>query len=266
VLGSTAEELIAAHAAQRPLSLRDVGRKAHPQLEAVLARALAKDPAERYASGEDMAAAFREIIDVADRAAAGAEPPAPVPDPIAVLSGLPAEIPDPLRADQSGSSPEGGAHRGRARKMAAGLTGTGIVAALAVAAVTYDRHAPSAVPPPIAVRAEEPVRAAPPQAAPIALDDLDEPTTPTRAALRRAQLQVTAGDARGAESTLRPLLAQQELPRRDLSHAMRLMGSAEARRGHRDEAIAWYRKSLRLTDDAAERERVVRIIQRLNHP
>jgi predicted negative regulator of RcsB-dependent stress response len=141
------------------------------------------------------------------------------------------------------------------------------VAALAVAAVAHDRLAQPAVAPAIAaVRAEEPVRAAPPQPTPIVLDDLDEPTTPTRAALRRAQLQVTAGDARGAETTLRPLLAQQALPRRDLSHAMRLMGSAEARRGHRDEAVAWYRKSLRFTDDAAERERVVRIIQRLTHP
>jgi len=60
--------------------------------------------------------------------------------------------------------------------------------------------------------------------------------------------------------------AQPDLPRRELSHAMRLMGSAEARRGRRDAAVDWYRKSLRLTDDAAERARVVRIIQRLTHP
>ena len=267
VLGSTAEELIAAHREQRPLSLRDVGRKAHPQLEAVLARALAKDPAERYASGEDMAAALREIIPVADRAAAGAEPPAPVPDPIAVLTNLPADIADPLRGDHPNLFPDTGARRGRARKVAAGVAGAVVIGALTVAAVTHDRGPRPAQPALIgAVRADESARSAPAPAAPIAFDDLDEPTTPTRAALRRAQLQVTAGDARGAENTLRPLLAQQELPRRDLSHAMRLMGSAEARRGRREEAIAWYRKSLRLTDDAAERERVVRIIQRLTHP
>jgi hypothetical protein len=47
---------------------------------------------------------------------------------------------------------------------------------------------------------------------------------------------------------------------------MRLMGSADARRGHRKSAVEWYRKSLHLTDDAAERERVVRIIQHLSHP
>ena len=92
-----------------------------------------------------------------------------------------------------------------------------------------------------------------------------EAATPARAALLRAQLQVTAGDARGAEKTLLPVLAQTGLPRRDLSHAMRLMGSAEARRGHRKGAVEWYRKSLHLTDDGAERERVVRIIQHLAH-
>jgi hypothetical protein len=55
------------------------------------------------------------------------------------------------------------------------------------------------------------------------------------------------------------------LSRRDSSHAMRLMGSAEARRGRPKAALEWYRKSLHLTDDPAERERVVRIIQRLAH-
>jgi serine/threonine-protein kinase len=267
VLGSTAEELIAAHRDQRPLSLRDVGRKAHPQLDAVLARALARDPADRYASGEDMAAAFREIIPVADRAAAGAEPPAMVPNPIAALTHLSAEIPDPLHGEQAAAFLETRQVRGRARKVSAGIVAAVVIAGLAAAAVMHDREPRPAPPAPAtgALRVEEASRPSPP-AEPLPIDDLDEPTTPTRAALRRAQLQVTAGDARGAENTLRPLLAKQELPRRDLSHAMRLMGSAEARRGHREEAIAWYRKSLRLTDDAAERERVVRIIQRLTHP
>jgi hypothetical protein len=46
---------------------------------------------------------------------------------------------------------------------------------------------------------------------------------------------------------------------------MRLMGSAETRRGRPKTAVEWYRKSLHLTDDPAERERVVRIMQRLLH-
>jgi predicted negative regulator of RcsB-dependent stress response len=122
------------------------------------------------------------------------------------------------------------------------------------------RSSPSPIAP---VRAEEPARAPSAPTAPIAIDELDEPTTPTRAALRRAQLQVTAGDVRGAENTLRPLLAQQELSRPELSHAMRLMGSAAARRGRREEAIAWYRKSLKATDDQAERDRIALHIRQL---
>ena len=268
VLGSTPEELIAAHLEQRALTLRDVGRKAHPDLEVVLARALAKDPEERYASGEEMAAALREVIPVADRAAAGAEAPAPVSDPIHVLNGFPAEISDPLRGEQPQEAlVELERSGGRPRKWLAIGAGAVALTALAIVAARRDQNSP----PPISTTAPaaRTASAPPPRAAaaPAATsEDLEEPSTPARATLRRAQLQVTAGDARGAEITLRPLLAQLELSRRELSHAMRLMGSAEARRGHRDAAVDWYRKSLRLTDDAAERARVVRIIQHLTHP
>jgi hypothetical protein len=266
VLGSTPEELIAAHLEQRALSLRDVGRKAHPELEAVLARALAKDPEERYASGEEMAAALREVIPVADRAAAGAEPPVPVHDPIPVLSGFTNDIADPLRGDQPDEPFVALERSGRPRKWLAAGAGAVALAALAIVATRRDQNPPP--PPPVVPAARaEPAPVPPPAAAPAAEpDDTEEPSTPARATLRRAQLQVNAGDARGAEITLRPLLGAPDLPRRELSYAMRLMGSAEARRGHRDAAVDWYRKSLRLTDDAAERARVVRIIQRLTHP
>ena len=93
----------------------------------------------------------------------------------------------------------------------------------------------------------------------------EEAAAPSRAALRRAQIQLAAGDPRSAEKTLQPLLAQPDLPRRDQSHALRLMADSEARRGHRKSAIEWYRKSLHVTDDPAERERVVKIIRRLAH-
>jgi len=248
--------------------LRDVGRKAHPQLEAVLARALAKDPGDRYASGEEMAAALREVIPVADRAAAGAEAPTPVSDPIPVLSGFSSEISDPLGEDQP-QEPLAAFERsgGRPRKWLAAGAAAAALAALAIVAARRDQNPPSPLPSAAPVVRADPVPRAAVAAAPaITPEDADEPSTPARATLRRAQLQVTAGDARGAEITLRPLLARPDLPRRELSHAMRLMGSAEARRGHPDAAVDWYRKSLRLTDDAAERARVVRIIQRLTHP
>ena len=265
VLGSTAEEMIAAHLEQAPLSLRDVGRKAHPRLEAVLLRALAKDPNERFESGEEMAAALRELIPIADRAGAGAEPPAPLPDPIPVL----AAAPEGPHLTLVGAPLAEVVELQRARPGARGKWVAAALALVALAGTTLalrhrgNRGTPSAV---AASQLEPPLAAVqPPEAPPTEPALLEEPQSPARAALRRAQIQVTAGDARGAEKTLRPVLAQSGLPRRDLSQAMRLMGSAEARRGHRQAAVEWYRKSLHVTDDAAERERVVRIIQRLAH-
>jgi len=267
VLGSTAEEMVAAHLEQQPLSLRDVGRKAHPQLEAALARALAKDPEQRFGSGEEMAAALRALLPVADRATAGAESPAPLPDPIPVLA-LPAVGNDPTPERTFRARGVNGPSHGFGRRWAA-LAAAAITAATLVGGAaallrrgTQPEDAPFAAATQVGAELAAPRRIdqAPPEAA-----DPEEAPTPARAALRRAQLQVTAGDARGAERTLAPVLAQPALPRRDLSHAMRLMGSAEARRGHRKTAVEWYRKSLHLTDDAAERERVVRIIQYLAH-
>ncbi|MFL5311960.1 MAG: serine/threonine-protein kinase [Myxococcales bacterium] len=264
VLGSTAGEMVAAHLTQPPLSLRDVGRKAHPQLEAALARALSKDPEQRFGSGEEMAESLRALLPVADRAGAGAEPPAPVPDPIPVLA-LPAAE-NGAAAERAARAAEADSRRrfGRARLFVAAAAIAAI--ALVGAAALRRRAASPAAPSLAAAQAGPELATAPPVAQPAAeLAEPEEPATPARAALRRAQLQVTAGDARGAEKTLLPVLAQTGLARRDLSYAMRLMGSAEARRGHRKSAVEWYRKSLHLTDDSAERERVVRIIQRLAH-
>ena len=42
--GHSVEELIESHLKQKPLRLRDVGRRVHPELEALLQKALAKDP------------------------------------------------------------------------------------------------------------------------------------------------------------------------------------------------------------------------------
>jgi serine/threonine-protein kinase len=85
---------------------------------------------------------------------------------------------------------------------------------------------------------------------------------PVRAALRRAQMQVAAGDAQAAERILLPLL-DGKLARRDRALALRLLGAAEAKRGHRDSALGWYRKSLPVTDDADERARIGLQLQKL---
>src|SRR5207302_418853 len=203
VLGSTAEEMIAAHLEQSPLSLRDVGRKAHPQLEAALARALSKDPDQRFGSGEEMAEALRALVPVADRAGAGAEPPAPVPDPIPVLA---------LPAAQNGAATERAslaagddARRRSGRRMRVLLAAAAIGAiALGGGTVALRHHAPRPAAPSLAAAQAGPDLVAAPAAAQPAAEalDLEQAATPARAALLRAQLQVTAGDARGAETTL----------------------------------------------------------------
>jgi Protein kinase domain len=265
VLGSSAEEMVVAHLEQLPLSLRDVGRRAHPQLEAALFRCLAKDHEQRFGSGEEMAIALRALVPVADRAGAGSEPPASAPDPIPVLA-APAAGKELAPERASWTAPD---ERGRSgRRLAVLAAAAGAAAALALGAVALRHRAPRSEAAPIAGVAQAGSEIAPaPAAEPAPADATDpqDPPTPERAALRRAQLQVSAGDARGAEKTLAPLLSQPGLSRRDLAHAMRLMGSAEARRGHGKTAVEWYRKSLHMTDDAAERARVVRIIQRLAH-
>jgi serine/threonine-protein kinase len=91
MMGATADELLKAHRDQPPLRLRDVGRKVHADLEGIIARLLAKNPAQRPESGDEAAVMMRAIIPVADTAPMedgpeGVEDPVPVvesprPDP-----------------------------------------------------------------------------------------------------------------------------------------------------------------------------------------
>jgi predicted negative regulator of RcsB-dependent stress response len=83
------------------------------------------------------------------------------------------------------------------------------------------------------------------------------------ATLARAQSQIDAGKAKAAEKTVAPLLRRKKLARADRAAALRLMGTAEAHRGHRKVAIAWYRKSLKVTDDPSERDRLAQHIRQL---
>jgi hypothetical protein len=81
--------------------------------------------------------------------------------------------------------------------------------------------------------------------------------------LSRAQGQIEAGKPKAAEKTLTRVL-REKLPRHERALAFRLMGAAEARLGHRRPAVGWYRKSLKFTDDAGERDRVARRIKKLS--
>jgi serine/threonine protein kinase len=68
LMGATADELLEAHRDQPALRLRDVGRRMHDDLEALLACLLAKDPADRFGSAGEAAAMMRAIIPIADTA------------------------------------------------------------------------------------------------------------------------------------------------------------------------------------------------------
>jgi predicted negative regulator of RcsB-dependent stress response len=83
------------------------------------------------------------------------------------------------------------------------------------------------------------------------------------ATLARAQSQIDAGKPKAAQKTLAALLRRKKLARVDRAAALRLMGAAEAHRGHKKAAVAWYRKSLKTTDDPSERDRVAQHIRQL---
>lgn len=83
-MGATADELLRAHREQPALRLRDAGRKVHAELEAVLARLLSKDPAQRYGDGDELAVVLRSLKPLADTAPMEDGPEAPE-DPVPVV-------------------------------------------------------------------------------------------------------------------------------------------------------------------------------------
>jgi predicted negative regulator of RcsB-dependent stress response len=81
--------------------------------------------------------------------------------------------------------------------------------------------------------------------------------------LDRAQKAIWTGKPSIAEPILRNLLRKSRLSRSDKARASKMMGEVEAKKGNKSAAADWYRRSLRLQDDSAERERVVRLLQAL---
>src|SRR5207244_5438350 len=89
-MGSNAEELLRNHREHPPLRLRDAGKRVHPDLEAVLAQLLAKDPAHRPSSGDELAVMFRALAPVADLPPAE-EAGEAIEDPVPVVALPPPE-------------------------------------------------------------------------------------------------------------------------------------------------------------------------------
>ncbi|MBS2023672.1 MAG: serine/threonine protein kinase [Deltaproteobacteria bacterium] len=85
IVGSSSDELIEGHKSQRALKLRDAGRRVVPELEQVVARLLAKKPAERFQTGNEAAQALRKVIPTADEQGA-ATTEEEIDDPFPVIT------------------------------------------------------------------------------------------------------------------------------------------------------------------------------------
>ena len=94
------------------------------------------------------------------------------------------------------------------------------------------------------------------------------PTPPrppgTKSQLAEAQRALGGGRIKAAVQALDQVLAKPDLPPADQARATRMMGDAKAKLGDKAGAIDWYRKYLRLTKDADDRMRVVKLIGALN--
>ncbi|HEY2028254.1 MAG TPA: serine/threonine-protein kinase [Myxococcales bacterium] len=233
VVGTTAEELTAAHRRHPALRLEDVGHPAPLELEQLLASLLAKDPAHRPPDALQLAASLRALLPLA-----GAEPPPPA------LDTPPELLVKPLR-------------RVRPKAMTAALIAA--CAAIAVGVVAVRRHevlatpvvseasvtAPAQPPPP---SVEAPEAAPAPEAAVPDRPHAEIEHGPLRYAktFERAQKALWTNRPAQAIAVLQPLLAM-PLSRRERSKAEHMMGDAKAKQGNKTAAARWYSRSLQLS-------------------
>jgi hypothetical protein len=170
-----------------------------------------------------------------------------------------------LEMDSMGDPPPTGLAEGLPLRTIGIVAGAVVVVAAAGTWMLLHRHSSPAAPARV-------VTTSPPAAAPTPLFQRSvaapvhgdvQPKSVAQPALARAQSQIEAGKPKTAEKTLASVLRRKKLPRSDRAMAFRLMGAAEARRGHRKAAIAWYRKSLKTTEDAGERDRIAQHIRQL---
>jgi serine/threonine-protein kinase len=293
VTGATALELLRAHREQPALRLCDIGRRVHPELEDLLARLMAKDPAQRPESGDEAAVMMRSLAALAEAVPVEDAPeeddPLPVitPRPEAPPEMLPGVDPELERAmlgevhDPALEQPPGipawaafVAPRWWPVAAAALLTvtiGTALLArghTRATPAVLWSTPvAAPAAPPPVASAEPAPGEDPPPAAADLAEA---EPARPNKLAqnaaspwaknFERAQKALWTNRPGGAQTILNDILRKQGLSRRDRARASKMMGDALAKKGNRAAAAQWWRKSFQLYDDPEDRAKVARLI------
>jgi hypothetical protein len=270
VTGTTAEDLLRAHREHAMLRLRDIGRPVHPELEDLVARMMAADPATRPESGDEAAAMMRELATLAD-AAPVEDDVEPEALPLALTS-APPRIPPPAlnpaleRAmlGQVSTAPESVPPwavfvraQGWWTAAAAALAIVLVAGALVVARVRSRT-------PDLAPWASATTQLA-------SAADLAPPSRPSKLAqyaaspfaknFERAQKALWTNRAAGAQTILRDILGKPALSRRDRARATRMMGEAEAKRGNRPKAVQWWRQAFQLYDDPEERAKVARLIQ-----
>jgi serine/threonine-protein kinase len=295
VRGATSDELLRAHREHATLRLQDIGRRVHPELEELIARLLAWDPAQRPDSAGEAALMMRSLAALA--AAVPVEDELAEDDPIAILPARTSGAPPPqmlppavdpgLERAMMGHVPSAPPERipgvpewavfvpPRWWPAAAAVVLAGALAVVLVRSA-HERAAPGAA---AAVRTAA-VPAAPqafePTPPPTAADALRtapgaEPPRPSKLAQNaaspwaknfdRAQKALWTSRPGGALTILKDILRKPGLSRRDQARASRMMGEAEAKKGNRAKAVQWWRRSFQLYDDPEERAKVARLLQ-----
>jgi serine/threonine-protein kinase len=291
-MGGTSDELLAAHREHPPLRLRDVGRRVNDDLEELLAQLLAKDPAQRLWSGDELALMLRALAPIADTALMedgpeSSDDPVPVvapqrPEPevasTPLLEPLDPDLERAMMGHVAAPAPSRapGIPNWAPFVLPAWWPRAATAAAIALAlllggiAIVRSKNNPrrplagpgaagTAKPEPEPELKPEPGRGSGPG------PKLAQAFPPSRykSNFDRAQKAIWTGKPSVAQPILRDLLRKSRLPRPDKARASKMMGDIEAKKGNKSAAVDWYRKSLRLQDDSAERERVVKLMQAL---
>ncbi|MFN2550248.1 MAG: serine/threonine-protein kinase [Myxococcales bacterium] len=304
MMGTNVEELLRAHRSHSPLRLRDVGRKVHADLETLIARLLAKDPANRPASGDEVSVLMRAMAPIAD-VAPMEEGLEEIEDPVPVVEGPrpepevmppPQMLPPPvdpaleraMMGEVSSQPPERAPGIPKwapfvpprwSTIAAAGVALLGLVGFLVrrpkpalPKAVAPKIATASPVAPPPAAAAPAPAPAPAPAAAPVVTAAVAEAIQPSAARLmpvapsryaknfERAQKALWTNQPDSAKSTLKDILKKKSLSTRDRARAFKMMGDAEAKKGHKAAAAGWYKRSLKLFEDPDDREKVSKLL------